>query len=204
MSDQGFHEIQLSGKQLVFGFMSLLVLVVVVFLLGVSVGRGVRPATATGTPLTADAGASSDTTVPTVMPPATKTTPNELDFHERLQGRGADAAKAAEPPAPSADAAPPPKPAAAEPVKPNAGAPPSQAPPAGAVWQVQIDSFNSKNLAEAEVGQLKTKGYAAFIFNSPPPGPPYRVRVGPFAVRAEAQRIADRLQKEGYRPSVIR
>ena len=42
MTDQGFREIQLSGKQLVFLFMASVVLAVVVFLLGVSVGRGVR------------------------------------------------------------------------------------------------------------------------------------------------------------------
>jgi hypothetical protein len=44
MSDQGFHEVQLSGKQLVFLFMSAVVVMVVVFLLGVNVGRGVRGA----------------------------------------------------------------------------------------------------------------------------------------------------------------
>ena len=40
MSDQGFREIQLSGKQLVFLFMATVVVAVTVFLLGVSVGRG--------------------------------------------------------------------------------------------------------------------------------------------------------------------
>ena len=44
MSDQGFHEVQLSGKQLVFLFMSAIVLLVVTFLLGVDVGRGARTA----------------------------------------------------------------------------------------------------------------------------------------------------------------
>ena len=46
MSDHGFHEIQLSGKQLVFLFMAAVVVAWCVFLLGVSVGRGVRSATA--------------------------------------------------------------------------------------------------------------------------------------------------------------
>src|SRR5687768_10636976 len=39
--DEGFHEIQLSGKQLVFWAMAIVVIGVVVFLLGVQVGRGV-------------------------------------------------------------------------------------------------------------------------------------------------------------------
>ena len=55
MNDQSFHEIQLSGKQLVFLFMSAVVLAVVIFLLGVSVGRGVRGSVASAS--AADVGA---------------------------------------------------------------------------------------------------------------------------------------------------
>lgn len=40
--DDGFHEIQLNGKQLVFVFMAATVVSVVIFLCGVLVGRGVR------------------------------------------------------------------------------------------------------------------------------------------------------------------
>jgi len=40
--DDGFHEIQLNGKQLVFQFMAATVVSVVIFLCGVLVGRGVR------------------------------------------------------------------------------------------------------------------------------------------------------------------
>src|SRR5437762_11747651 len=40
--DDGFHEIQLNGKQLVFLFMAVTVVSVVIFLSGVLVGRGVR------------------------------------------------------------------------------------------------------------------------------------------------------------------
>ena len=50
--DDGFHEIQLSGKQLVFLFMATTVVSVVIFLCGVLVGRGVR-----GEPLSADGAA---------------------------------------------------------------------------------------------------------------------------------------------------
>ena len=42
LQDEGFHEIQLNGKQLVFLFMAATVVSVVIFLLGVFVGRGVR------------------------------------------------------------------------------------------------------------------------------------------------------------------
>src|SRR3954454_16686186 len=40
--DEGFHEIQLNGKQLVFLFMAATVVSVVIFLCGVLVGRDVR------------------------------------------------------------------------------------------------------------------------------------------------------------------
>src|SRR5688500_17478909 len=40
--DDAFREIQLSGKQLVFLFMAVVVIAVVIFLTGVQVGRGVR------------------------------------------------------------------------------------------------------------------------------------------------------------------
>ncbi len=42
MSDEGFREIQLNGKQLIFLFMAVTVVLVVTFLFGVLVGRGVR------------------------------------------------------------------------------------------------------------------------------------------------------------------
>src|ERR671937_3234725 len=42
MSEEGFHEIQLNGKQLVFLFITVTVVSVVIFLCGVLVGRGVR------------------------------------------------------------------------------------------------------------------------------------------------------------------
>jgi cell division protein FtsN len=64
MSDQPFREIQLSAKQLWFLFMSAVVLAVVIFLLGVSVGRGVRDAAPAST--AADAGVPGDTLVGTV------------------------------------------------------------------------------------------------------------------------------------------
>src|SRR6185295_3647962 len=62
MSDEGVHEIQLNGKQLVFMFMAVTVVAVVIFLCGVMVGRGVRA------PHTLEA--SEQTTETTVDPTA--------------------------------------------------------------------------------------------------------------------------------------
>ena len=60
MSDEGLHEIQLNGKQLVFLFMTATVVAVVIFLCGVMVGRGV-PAQR-GTPVLAADGSDPTTT----------------------------------------------------------------------------------------------------------------------------------------------
>ena len=54
MSDDGFHEIQLNGKQLVFLFMAATVVSVVIFLCGVMVGRGVRADRADGASAVSD------------------------------------------------------------------------------------------------------------------------------------------------------
>jgi hypothetical protein len=58
VQDEGFHEIQLNGKQVVFLFMAATVVSVVIFLCGVLVGRGVRvdrPAMADLGPVSAQA-----------------------------------------------------------------------------------------------------------------------------------------------------
>ena len=67
--DDGFHEIQLNGKQLVFLFMAATVVSVVIFLCGVFVGRGVRAERG----IVAQAAALNETPAPDVVqpPPAT-------------------------------------------------------------------------------------------------------------------------------------
>src|SRR5438046_10095843 len=68
MIDDGFHEIQLSGKQLVFLFMATTIIAVVIFLCGVQVGRNVRGSAAPAEPSDA---AAAETAAP---PPASTPT----------------------------------------------------------------------------------------------------------------------------------
>ena len=89
IQDDGFHEIQLNGKQLVFLFMAVTVVSVVIFLCGVLVGRGVRFERATAE---AGAGPVADAPIP--------------------QPSGQAAAPAAAPPGSDPTAAAPPPPAA--------------------------------------------------------------------------------------------
>ena len=77
--DDGFHEIQLSGKQLVFLCMATTVVSIVIFLCGVLVGRGVRPVEAV-----AEAAAVAPADVPPDTP-APADTPAAV--HPRRRGR---------------------------------------------------------------------------------------------------------------------
>ena len=92
MSDEGLHEIQLNGKQLVFLFMAATVVAVVIFLCGVMVGRGVRRPQG-GELTTAALDSSGDPTAPSQAPTSTGSAPDgaplssqeTLTYAERLE-----------------------------------------------------------------------------------------------------------------------
>ena len=218
MSEPGFREIQLSTKQVVFLFIAGVAAFVAVFLLGVSVGRGV-----TADRAQSESGASTDPAADIkstgVMPPPTSPKPDELKYHDELQGKGTKPAGSPPPtppdappdPTPTATATPTPAaPPATKPAtspKPTPTPPPTpakSATPAGGGFFVQVDSFGSRDNAVRQVSQLKDRGITAFIFDAGGPGVRYKVRVGPFGDRAAADVMASRLRKEGFRPSVSR
>jgi cell division septation protein DedD len=224
-TDDGFHEIQLNGKQLVFLFMAATVVSVVIFLCGVLVGRGVRaergteaeaslaaaseptPQEITATPAPTPAG--SDPTAAAAPP-----TVDELSYFDRLQTSNPPAeklkapdAKAAAPapektaPVPRAAVPPPPKtaPAAKSAARPAAA-------PQGSGFAVQIAALNVRSEADAIAKRLTSKGYAAYVM-SPAAGTPqiYRVRIGKFDSRREAESIAAKLEKEEqFKPWITR
>jgi DedD protein len=221
-ADDGFHEIQLSGKQLVFLFMATTVVSVVIFLCGVLVGRGVRgdtvraeatpPATsgAAPTPTKADAPPS---------PPVDTAATRPLTYQQRLDSatpvqerlkRPESAAAAPETskpvvePAPAAkEVTPAPKPAPPTPA--TASTPPPSAKPG--VWAVQVVALTDKAAASAVVQRLSAKGYPAFLVSPQSGGPVqnYKVQVGKFEDRSEAEQIAGRLKKEEqFQPWILR
>ena len=217
--DEGFHEIQLNGKQLVFLFMAATVVSVVIFLCGVLVGRGARAERATmpdPTPV-----ASSVETTP--QPPAaaavpaptpagsdpTKAAPppagEDLSYFNRLEKPAPVVEKlkpAPEKPAALSARPPPPHPQQPSPSTPpqpdeTRSAPQASGEPAGSGFAVQIAALNVRSEAEAIAKRLSSKGYAAYVL-SPATGTPtvYRVRVGKFSTRREAETVAGKLQKE--------
>src|SRR5690606_11257097 len=249
MAEQQFREIQLSGKQLVFLFMTTVVLAVAVFLLGVSVGRGTR------TPGDAVVEQTAEVVPPADLPPPTEITPADLQYYdaqkeqqtpppdplpqtEEPEAAGPAAAPPSEPAAaPEPEPEPPPALAAApEPQRPtpapsaaqsrgsgssaqagasgqastrasqpSAPAPAAQASsPAGEGWTLQGGAYSSRANADRQVQLLRAKGYNAFVLTGGP-GNLRRVRVGPLAERAEADRIAAQLaREEGLKSSLIR
>jgi cell division septation protein DedD len=212
-ADEGFHEIQLNGKQLVFLFMATTVVAVVIFLCGVLVGRGVRAERAPA----GDAAAAAD--VAPLAPASGDPAPasrgaEDLSYHRRLQGDAASTASAAmgaddqlkprEAPAP-AEVAPPGRTAAIAPQTPTGAAGREAQDEAG--WVVQIAALRDRAAADVIVRRLAGRGYPAFLVapaqGAPAPG--YRVRVGRYTDRREAERIARRLEREEqFRPFITR
>jgi cell division septation protein DedD len=228
MSDDGFHEIQLNGKQLVFLFMAATVVSVVIFLCGVMVGRGVRadrgdvsaaePGTSSAAPAV-PAATPAPVAGPTRPPSDTPTPADEEAVSDALAGKSpkdmalatpgksaaSKAAPAAPAPAPKAAEKPAEKPVEKAPEKPvesaKAPAPIAAPAPPGTVasggFAVQITALRDRGEADAIVKRLASKGYPAYVVNPLPGKPPvYRVQVGRFQERAEAERIASKLQKE--------
>jgi cell division septation protein DedD len=215
--DDGFHEIQLNGKQLVFLFMAATVVSVVIFLCGVLVGRGVRSertagpdqaATSTTADVVPDAQAAAPAATPADADPTRAAPPPDVDdlsYFNRLEQANAPAEKLKAPadgPRDGANAsaarATPPKPAPAvakDTDVPKAAA--ASAEPAGGGYAVQVAALNVRSEADAIAKRLAGKGYAAYVVD-PPSGTPavYRVRVGKFKTRREAETVAAKLKKE--------
>jgi cell division septation protein DedD len=226
MSDDGFHEIQLNGKQLVFLFMAATVVSVVIFLCGVMVGRGVRnnvPTAAAadlGPPATeaATVGASQSDPVPAsaASAPAAEAppVPGEGGYHGALTAETPGDEKLAAAPAPrearATEERPVEAPARPEPARPEPARAAAPAPPAsvtsGDGFVVQVAALRDRTEADALVRRLSGKGYSAFVVNPVPGKPPvYKVQVGRFSDRGEATRVSARLKaEEQFSPWVTR
>ena len=211
--DDSFREIQLSGKQVVFYFMAAVVFLVVVFLMGVQVGRGVL--SQRGLPDAEDTSAAAGETEPALPPPATTQGPSatpltaneKLSYAERL----ASSEPASEqlkkqpedtpPPTPRAEAA---APAATPPSKPAPAAVSTE--PPGPGFSIQVAALQKREEADTIVKRLASKGYPAYVL-APATGTAtiFRVRVGKYKDRREADTVAARLQKEEqFKPWVVR
>jgi len=218
-TDDGFHEIQFSSKQLVFLFMAASAILISVFIFGVLVGRDTttRPPEE---PISANAPApvepSSTAAENEPQPPASG---DRLRYPEDLAGGGKSnpsttnpPAAAVQPPTPVPDptpeaptpaAQPDPKPTQADPPKPIPAPPVSKPSDAGpkvpttgkpGQWVLQVSALRTRQAAAESVQRLISKGYDAYLEDTAKGL--YRVRIGKFKDREEALRVARRYEKE--------
>lgn len=213
-ADDGFHEIQLSGKQVIFLVMATTAVLIFAFLVGVRVGRDVtqRGDEAIGAAMVAPSGAQGQAGAGT--PPADPPPPQEeapLSYHDRLQNNAPSTEKPAQP-----EAQKDPKPQA-EPQAERLPSPPAQVPPpasapaaAGAAvptsgrpgtWVLQVMALKDRAPAASMVQRLVAKGYPAFLDSSA--GGLHRVRIGRYKDRREAEQVNRRLEKEEQLESII-
>ena len=208
MSEEQFHEFHLDGKQMVFLFMASTVVAVVIFLCGVMVGRGVRSNRAVE-PVLAANGAGLDPTVSFASPEPTtapaSSTPEATDSQDDLT-----AAPSSNSPVPPAEAL---RPASSPRVAEKAPDPPrktTEAPavkatsgnrePPGSGFVVQVMSITARAEAISVSNGLIAKGYPSFVSPTKKGKLHYRVRVGKYRTRKEAEAVAARLEKvENFR-----
>ena len=220
-AEDGFHEIQLSGKQLVALFLVVTTIIVVVFLCGVRVGRGARDAQLDEPEQTAAAMPApqpTPTTGPATSEPPTPAaeTPERLSYPKRLASESPApeklkkteetpkpevATKAAESrpqPAPVAAVAPPPPapaPRTASPAPASDNLPTTGKP---GTWAVQVIATPDRDVAGSVLKRLLGKGYPAFLVNPPTGAKPayFKVHIGRYADRGEAEKVSTRIKKE--------
>ena len=78
--------------------------------------------------------------------------------------------------------------------------------PSGDGFSIQLAALGKREEAEGIVRRLSGKGYAAYLM-APAAGAPavFRVRVGKFKDRREAESVSARLQKEEqFKPWIVR
>ena len=231
--DDYYYEIQLTNKQLVFYFMAGATGLVLSFLAGVMVGRGVdsvagevqaartlqedrivaeetpkpvRPATEDLTYAQRLEGDKVDDTLERPRPGAAPVKPVKVPLATKIppSARPAAAAK----PAPRPDTAAPtggPPPTRVASSMPPTGTAPLPAPPATgeASFTIQVGVFKEKARADAIVARLKAKGFAPTVSGAAEG--PFNVRVGSYSDRAAAERDQARLRdEEKLQPFIVK
>jgi cell division protein FtsN len=230
--DDYYYEIQLTNKQLVFYFLAGATGLILSFLAGVMVGRGVDQSA--GEVQAARPPVAEERVVTEETPKAVPSAAGDLTYAQRLESDKTDdglekakggtsaarPARAVTPPVTTAAApatttlAAPPvtvaavprpaplKPAAAAAAKPVKG--PGGPIVASGNFTIQVGAFKDKASADSVVARLKNKGFAAYVV-SPEGEGLFNVRVGNFAARPEAERVSTRLRdEEKFKPFIVK
>ena len=168
MKNKDYREIQLSSAQLAIIFVAILILGVIIFLLGVSVGKK-QAQFAKELDVIASGGiqkVEAKATIPSQEPE--NTISKELASHQKIKEKSQQK-----------------KPAAA----------PQN------LYYIQVAALDSKDAANSFADQFKERGYPAKVFDPFPTDSRsiFRVRIGGYETREEAEKILEQLQSESRR-----
>jgi cell division septation protein DedD len=209
--EPSYYEIALTNRQVLVAFVILLVCVMAAFFAGIWVGRG-SPAAATDGPQEAVAeptptgqpeelaffnDGESGTSTATDRPDLQELARNPRQGTTLAEDLGVkDAPRAGSSPAPVAPGGEPEVPPGpgGEPSAPPAatGTAAPAAAPAGALF-IQVFSSRDELQARRLETRMRAAGFKAFLS---PAGPMFRVRIGPFTARAEADTVAAKARRE--------
>ena len=210
MSDEGFREIQLNGKQLIFLFMAVTVVSVVIFLFGVLVGRGVRGGAETADASIADVAPDPGATaaLESAAPPSSSSTgasdqspaaepAEELSYAERLLRDSPPEENLK----PAAADAPERAPVVKEPVAERAPLVVEKAPVAqrpSVDKPAVVEKAPAPPPARESAPAPAVPAAVAAVQASDPSGPGFAVQVAAYRDRREADTLAKRLADKGY------
>ena len=155
MRDKDYRELQLSSSLLVFIFLAILILGVVIFLLGVSVGKKQAQISADSEIPPKKEVTKVEEKKPVVPQEPKDLISQELASHQKYQEETQ-----------------------------------KQEPVPKDLYYIQIGAFNKRDAAVSYAEQFKNKGYAIIILNpfSSDKRPVYRVRIGGFSSKEEAEK----------------
>jgi cell division septation protein DedD len=168
LKNKDYREIQLSSAQLAIIFLAILILGVVIFLLGVSVGKKQAQLAEESDVIVSGEIQKVEAKKAIPSQESEDTISKELASHQKIKEK-------------------------AEKKKP--------VPPPQNLYYVQVAALDSKDPAVSFANQFKQRGYPAIVLDPFPTDirPVFRVRIGGYETREEAEKILDQLQAESRR-----
>ena len=185
---RSFYEIQLSNSSLIVAFVIAVGLGIAVFMFGVMVGRGQVIESGPGEDLVELFPSGAE---PLDSSQATADLQFDASVREPMAG-GDDSAAPADPAAQSQDPAPQRQEPRPQRQEPQAIGLPAHDPSIASGFVVQVKATESRSDANSLQAQLATVGYPAFVVSGESAGGAtvFRVRVGRYRTKADAERVA--------------
>jgi len=188
-----------SVRYVFLGFLALVALCAVFFTLGFLVGYNERPSTPA--PVVERVAPGPENPPPVVAPQeaASGATPGTSSQSSPPASAGAEPPKSFSEPA---EVANPTSTSASLPSKVAVAGPPVAT---GTGLTIQVAALHARQDAEALVNVLRGRGYPVFLVTpeeAKAPGNLFRVQVGPYPTREQAEKVRQKLSDEGFKPFI--